>query len=612
MKEFVTERIKLVNEDLKRLGIVPGRLRAIAEEAGVDVSELELVRKYMVADKVEIDKDARAVTSYINTAAKDRDNEIIEPEGAILTHYRKNPVVSYGHDYRGLPVAKNIWIKKDKKGLLAKTVFLKHSMADDVYRLYSEDVAGTGPAMKAWSIGFIPLKWEESPEGKDKPPKEGEADIRPRRTYKKWELLEYSAVMIPSNREALTEMVAKGLIKSEKLKEEIAECVGDECAVTVTKPEETNDFIRIPVRDCKVTATITISEKQGITALYCGKIKKIRTYIFDKRPPFSWTMKKAQAWVKEHGKAVDGRMELFSKEYSEDSLQALEEFVNMDSQSQLETVLKDGGVFELEETTTNNLDTGTVLDDTGTYGNDITKEAQKARDSLKDTELLNDEDVFGKRPDLQGNPSIWDIMDAIEGAVNAGVIGHRRKWVTDLYPVNYPSGNVIIGMREEEVKYYLYPYTYDDGEISFGEATELEQTYKPKQTEREQRIAGELFDRTTAQLNKIEEELKALKEGRVLSAKNRKLVKQCADMLMVLYEATEPPQREEFELEEGDPILHIEDDKNGDKILKPKEQNGDKLDIEPDKLVDKIASVLKANIEELVANKIKKMRGKVE
>jgi hypothetical protein len=65
-------------------------------------------------------------------------------------------------------------------------------------------------------------------------------------------------------------------------------------------PETTENFIRIPIRDCKVTATITISAKRGIKALYCGKIKKVRTYLFDRRPPHNWTMKRAQAWVQAH------------------------------------------------------------------------------------------------------------------------------------------------------------------------------------------------------------------------------------------------------------------------------------------------------------------------
>ncbi|MBU1173552.1 MAG: hypothetical protein KKD44_28625, partial [Proteobacteria bacterium] len=67
-----------------------------------------------------------------------------------------------------------------------------------------------------------------------------------------------------------------------------------------TKPEETDDWIRIPVAECEVTATIDISKKEGIKALYCGKEKKVRTYMFDKIAPFNWTMAKAKKWVEEH------------------------------------------------------------------------------------------------------------------------------------------------------------------------------------------------------------------------------------------------------------------------------------------------------------------------
>ena len=72
----------------------------------------------------------------------------------------------------------------------------------------------------------------------------------------------------------------------------------------VTKPEETDDFIRIPVRTCEVTATIDISKKEGISALYCGKEKQVRTYLF--RKDKDWTMEKAKTWVKEHeGKSAN-------------------------------------------------------------------------------------------------------------------------------------------------------------------------------------------------------------------------------------------------------------------------------------------------------------------
>ncbi len=89
--------------------------------------------------------------------------------------------------------------------------------------------------------------------------------------------------------------VAKKPIEKKKIKK----------AFPIEKPEETENTIRIPVGpDCEVTATITIDKGQGISALYCGKIKKIRTYLFDKRVK-AWTMASARAWIKEHSEKVE-------------------------------------------------------------------------------------------------------------------------------------------------------------------------------------------------------------------------------------------------------------------------------------------------------------------
>jgi len=63
-------------------------------------------------------------------------------------------------------------------------------------------------------------------------------------------------------------------------------------------PEETDKYIRIPVASCDITATIVISKDEGIKALYCGKDKKVATYLFQKNK--GWTMAKAKKWVKEH------------------------------------------------------------------------------------------------------------------------------------------------------------------------------------------------------------------------------------------------------------------------------------------------------------------------
>ncbi len=74
----------------------------------------------------------------------------------------------------------------------------------------------------------------------------------------------------------------------------------------ITKPEETDNYIRIPVpkeegkHDGHRIRTITISDKEGIKALYCGEDKVVITYLFDKDK--DWTMESAQAWCDEHAK----------------------------------------------------------------------------------------------------------------------------------------------------------------------------------------------------------------------------------------------------------------------------------------------------------------------
>lgn len=96
-----------------------------------------------------------------------------------------------------------------------------------------------------------------------------------------------------------------------------AKCLNDGCsnrqlknmAIVGRDPEETEESIRIPNpggSECEVTATITISEDQGITATYCGDSETIQTYIFDKAK--DWTLESAQTWVDEHQEGAGADM----------------------------------------------------------------------------------------------------------------------------------------------------------------------------------------------------------------------------------------------------------------------------------------------------------------
>ena len=207
MNEIVTERFPLgeVDED---------RCNNLSDELGRSPSELEFVRKGYVAESKGTDDDERSSTELISTANPDRDNEILLPKGAVLEHYKKNPQVLWAHDYRQPPIGKAAWVKKDTSvgGLLAKTMYAATEFAEEIWSLVK------GGFLPARSVGFIPIESHE--------PDEKEITRHPdwagvRRVYDEWELLEYSVVPVPSNRQALQMAVGKDISLSAGLLEQL-------------------------------------------------------------------------------------------------------------------------------------------------------------------------------------------------------------------------------------------------------------------------------------------------------------------------------------------------------------------------------------------------------
>lgn len=312
----------------------------------------EIIIKTYDADIKEV-KDERALDVTITTTIRDRDKDIVEAKGGKLSNYRKNPVVLLAHDYRGLAIAKAEKIDKTDDKIIARVVFPPegdYPLADVVYRLYKNKF------MRGWSIGFIPLKWEYIKEENEK---DGESISRGRR-IKSWELLEFSACAIPSNPEALTNMVAKGIdikplkeagvieieeeviTKNEDLVKEVCPKCGADVEVeedggdsyshclkcdwddsdlegkttnlvltenVAIKIEETEEYIRIPAKGEEgkhkghKIRWITVSAKEGIKGIYCIDCKKIITFVFDKKK--GWTLEKAKKWMEEHGKNIE-------------------------------------------------------------------------------------------------------------------------------------------------------------------------------------------------------------------------------------------------------------------------------------------------------------------
>jgi len=211
----------------------------------------------------------------------DRDGEVVEVAGWKLDNYMKNPVFMWVHDYKEPPIGKALKVWKRDGQLKFNIEFAPketYEFADTIYKLYK------GGFLNATSVGFIPDLDSIV---------EGDGIKTPRKTYKKQELLELSGVPIPSQVNALRNAIDSGVITTKEFE-------------VITKPEETSEFIRIPVdngnHDGHRIRTIEISANEGISALYCGTDKVIMTYLFDKSK--GWDMAKAKAWVKEHEKSI--------------------------------------------------------------------------------------------------------------------------------------------------------------------------------------------------------------------------------------------------------------------------------------------------------------------
>jgi len=189
--DLITSKIPLAE-------VNPDFARQICQKWGLS-KNVELVRKGFSPSDFYFEEGETASIDYISTKSIDRDGDMVEPSGALLMDYKKNPVVMFCHDYKTLPIGKCEWVRSNEFGIVAKTKYAVNSnpLAKQIYEYRKEGF----PLAK--SIGFIPL----------------ETNPRPKKNVRnhilKFLMLEYSDVPVPANADALGIAISKGLIKPE-------------------------------------------------------------------------------------------------------------------------------------------------------------------------------------------------------------------------------------------------------------------------------------------------------------------------------------------------------------------------------------------------------------
>ena len=166
---------------------------------------MDTVRMIVGAEIKAANKKEREILHLISTGATDRAGDIVEPGGADLSNYLSNPIVLLNHDYDASKIigkATSVTVEDDK--IYARTKFRDTDLGREAFGLASEGLGG-------WSIGFRPIEYDSIQDEKGNKTR----GFR----FSKWELLEYSLVAVPMNQEVVQNMVQRGLVAPEHLRE---------------------------------------------------------------------------------------------------------------------------------------------------------------------------------------------------------------------------------------------------------------------------------------------------------------------------------------------------------------------------------------------------------
>lgn len=186
-------------ESSRTLSLV--EFRALVERG--EPTDGVVVRAVTAAAVREVSAERRRLRFVISSEAVDRAGDVIKVDGWRVDRYLRNPVVLWAHQYSMPPIAVATRVWREGGELLSEADFIPgevYPFAGSIYELYRRGF------LRAVSVGFRPIEWRYNEErrGVD---------------FFVQELLEYSAVPVPANPEALVvgsqAPSAKGVVPSD-------------------------------------------------------------------------------------------------------------------------------------------------------------------------------------------------------------------------------------------------------------------------------------------------------------------------------------------------------------------------------------------------------------
>ncbi len=230
----------------------------------------------------QIDEEALKITHTINTKVLDRYYTSVLPKGAEVQNFLNNAVVLWSHNMDEatpkIPIGRCVNLVINDDEIVATTEFNKNdSLAVRVFNAYKDGF------LHAWSIGFMPLQHKQiTLENREQINQEyglniseekiNEAGIFGAYVITKWELLEYSAVPVPGNPEALSadkvdsfkrELVTRGLLEEKEAKElEINKKDAEEKKEVSDVSEEKKEEVKEETKEEKKEETVSVEEEK--------------------------------------------------------------------------------------------------------------------------------------------------------------------------------------------------------------------------------------------------------------------------------------------------------------------------------------------------------------